>query len=270
MYAQLTDVTPARPIAPYVGGKRALSKRIIGLIDATPHETYAEPFVGMGGVFLRRRKRPAGEAINDWSQDVATLFRVVQRHRDALLDLLAYQLTSRAEFDRLRRVDPTTLTDLERAARFIVLQRATFGGKVASRTFGISVGRKASVDVVSLAAEIRALHARLAGVWIDHLPFDEFIRRYDRPGSLFYCDPPYWGTEDYYGADLFPRENFEQLARTLRDLKGRFILSLNDVPQVRELFAWADVTAVDLTYTAGGGGRATAAREVIITPRSSP
>lgn len=269
MYAQLTPVAPTSPIAPYVGGKRALARRITSLIDATPHDSYAEPFVGMGGIFLRRRRRPAGEAINDWSQDVATLFRVMQRHPDALLELLAYQVTSRAEFDRLRHVDPATLTDLERAARFIVLQRATFGGKVASRSFGISIGRRAPVDVPRLAAEVRALHERLAGVWIEHLPFDEFIRRYDRPGSLIYADPPYWGTEDYYGADLFPRANFEVLAKSLRDLKGRFILSLNDVPEVRELFAWAEISTVDLTYTAGGGGKATAAREVIITPRST-
>lgn len=266
--SSLQAVTPARPIAAYVGGKRALAKRIIALIEATPHETYAEPFVGLGGIFLRRRLRPPGEMINDWSKDVATVFRVMQRHRDALLDLLAYQLASRAEFERQRAVDPETLTDLERAARFICLQRSTFGGKVASRTFGVSLGRRAPVDTERLAAEIKAIHARLAGVVIEQLPFQDFIRRYDRPETLFYCDPPYWGTEDYYGADLFPRENFEILADTLRATKGRWILSLNDVPEVRDLFAWADIDQVDLTYTAGGGGHAKPAREVIITPRA--
>ena len=260
-------VEATRPIAAYVGGKRSLARRIGALIDATPHDNYAEPFVGMGGVFLRRTSRPAGEAINDRSEDVANLFRVLQRHPDALLDQLAFQLTSRSEFDRQRRVDPTTLTDLERAARFVVLQRQTFGGKVVGRTFGISVGRKAALDVTHLAAELKAVHRRLAGVWIDCLPFEEFIRRYDRPGTLFYCDPPYWGTEDYYGADLFPKASFELLAQTLRGLKGRFILSLNDVPEVRALFSWADIAGVELTYTAGGGGAARPAREVIITPR---
>lgn len=260
-------VEATRPIAAYVGGKRSLARRIGALIDATPHDNYAEPFVGMGGIFLRRTSRPAGEAINDRSEDVANLFRVLQRHPDALLDQLAFQLTSRSEFDRQRRVDPTTLTDLERAARFVVLQRQTFGGKVVGRTFGISVGRKAALDVTHLAAELKAVHRRLAGVWIDCLPFEEFIRRYDRPGTLFYCDPPYWGTEDYYGADLFPKASFELLAQTLRGLKGRFILSLNDVPEVRALFAWADIASVELTYTAGGGGAARPAREVIITPR---
>lgn len=267
MYPALSPVEPVRPIAKYIGGKRSLARRITHLIETIPHDSYAEPFVGMGGIFLRRKSRPAGEIINDLSRDIANVFRILQRHPAALLDQLDLQLASRDEFDRLKRVDPTTLTDLERAARFIYLQRLTFGGKVASRTFGVSVGRPSGLNAEKLAADLRAVHARLARVVIENLPFDEFIRRYDRPGALFYCDPPYWGTEDYYGADLFPRASFQLLADTLRRLKGRFIVSLNDVPQVRELFAWAHIDSVDLTYTAGGGGNAREAKEVIITPR---
>ncbi len=44
----------AEPLAPWFGGKKHLAKRIIERIDAIPHRCYAEPFVGMGGVFLRR------------------------------------------------------------------------------------------------------------------------------------------------------------------------------------------------------------------------
>ena len=46
----------ARPVAPWIGGKRNLARRICARIEATSHDTYAEPFVGMGGVFLRRRE----------------------------------------------------------------------------------------------------------------------------------------------------------------------------------------------------------------------
>ncbi len=55
----------------------------------------------MGGVSLRRPSRPKVEAINDASQDVATFFRVLQRHYQAFLDMLKWQVTSRAEFARL-------------------------------------------------------------------------------------------------------------------------------------------------------------------------
>ena len=123
-----TTAAAARPAAPYIGGKRNLGGRLAKLIDATPHVAYVEPCVGMGGVFLRRRSRPLQEVINDLSTDVATLFRILQRHYPQFMDVLRWQVTGRAEFERLRRADPSTLTDLERAARFLYLQRLSFGG----------------------------------------------------------------------------------------------------------------------------------------------
>jgi hypothetical protein len=68
----LQPVAPTRPAAAYIGGKRNLSRRLVALIGSISHSTYAEAFVGMGGVFLRRDSRPAAEVINDWSEDVST------------------------------------------------------------------------------------------------------------------------------------------------------------------------------------------------------
>ena len=68
----LQPVDPVSPAAPYIGGKRVLARTIIGKINATPHDGYAEPFVGMGGIFLRRTMQPRMEAINDISGDVGT------------------------------------------------------------------------------------------------------------------------------------------------------------------------------------------------------
>jgi DNA adenine methylase len=68
---------------------------------------------------------------------VATFFRILQRHYVPFMDMLRWQVTSRAGFERLRRQDPSTLTDLERAARFLYLQKLSFGGKVSGRVFGV-------------------------------------------------------------------------------------------------------------------------------------
>lgn len=257
-------VNPVSPVAGYVGGKKQLARRIIGRIGEIEHTIYAEPFVGMGGVFLRRPNRPKTEAINDASRDIATFFRVLQRHYQALLDMLKWQVTSRAEFERLAKQDPETLTDLERSARFLYLQRLTFGGKIAGRSFGIDTNSAARFDITRLVPMLEAVHERLAGVWVDCLPWQEFIRRWDRPGTLFYLDPPYWGTEHYYGRDMFGRDDFAELSRALQGLQGRFILSLNDVPEVRELFAWASIESVELSYQAGGARATKRVCEVVI------
>lgn len=127
---------PALPVAPCFGGKRSLAKRIVERIGAIDHTLYAEPFIGMGGVFFRRDKRPKTETVNDLSRDIANLFRILQRHCSHLMDVLKWQLTSRADFDRLIATNPDSLTDLERAARFLYLQRMAYGSKISGRNFG--------------------------------------------------------------------------------------------------------------------------------------
>ena len=242
-------------IAPWVGGKRHLARRLVARIQATPHVCYAEPFIGMGGVFLRRDTRAESEAINDWSREVATLFRVVQRHSEALFAEMAWRVASRDEFARLVATDPETLTDLERAARFCYLQYNAYGGKPDTTSFGRSPLRRSRWDAARVEAHLRAVARRLAGVTIERLPYDEFIRRWDRPTTLFYCDPPYWGCEDYYGKHLFERADFERLADALRAIEGRFILSINDVPEIRDLFSWAEIEEEPVTYKIAGTKR---------------
>ncbi|WP_256327031.1 DNA adenine methylase [Roseicitreum antarcticum] len=254
----------ARPIAPWLGGKRNLAKRLTSLIDATPCTTYAEPFVGMGGIFLRRRARPRAEVINDYGRDVANLFRILQRHYPQFLDVLRFQLTTRAEFYRLVETRPETLTDLERASRFLYLQRTAFGGKVSGRNFGVSKDRPARFNLTTLEPMLEDLHSRLSGVVIECLDFGEFIARYDGEGTLFYLDPPYWGCEGDYGKELFSRKDFARLSDQLRTIKGRFILSINDVPEVREVFDGFRLQDVQTTYTIGVKNDARQARAELL------
>jgi DNA adenine methylase len=261
---QPAGVAPVRPLAGYVGGKRSLARRLAAMIAEIPHDTYAEPFVGMGGVFLRRGERARSEIINDWSLDVATFFRILQRHYVAFLEMLRFQLTTRSEFERLSATDPATLTDLERAARFLYLQRTAFGDKVVGRSFAMTRdGRGARFDITRLGPMLEDLHTRLAGVVIERLPFAEFIARYDSPGTLFYVDPPYFGSEHYYGAGMFGRADHQVLADVLARIRGRFILSINDAPEMREIFAGFDVASAETNYGLQGGGQV--ARELIIT-----
>jgi DNA adenine methylase len=267
--SSLIEIPPTRPVAPWVGGKRNLSGLIVQRLRAVPHTLYVEPFVGMGGIFLRRPFRSKAEVINDASRDVATLFRVLQRHYQALLDMLRWQLTSRAEFERLAAAVPDTLTDLERAARFLYLQRLAFGGKVRGQNFGILPAGPGRFDVNKLGPLLEAVHDRLAGVVIECLPWEVLLRRYDRAETLFYLDPPYWGNETDYGEGLFGPEDFERLAEVLAGLKGSWLLSLNDVPGVRRCFGRFRIEAVETSYSIAGGNRQGGGKvgEVLIGPR---
>lgn len=257
-------VDPVKPLAPYVGGKRNLAERLVSRIEQIPHSLYAEPFVGMGGVFLRRRMAARAEVINDLSGDVIGFFRILQRHYVPFLEFLRFQITSRTEFERLIRTPPDTLTDLERAARFLYLQRTAFGGKVVGRGFGVSPGHPARFDITKLAPMLERAHERLAGVVIECLPYGEFIGRYDRPEALFYLDPPYHGSEGMYGKGAFGFEDFARLADQLGRLKGRFLLSINDTSEVRECFKAFALEEVTTTYGLPAAA-AVKARELIIS-----
>jgi DNA adenine methylase len=203
----------------------------------------------MGGIFLRRSVRPRAEVINDRGREVSNLFRILQRHYPQFLDVLRFQLTVRAEFDRLVAIDPETLTDLERAARFLYLQRTAFGGKVSGRNFGVSKDRPGRFNLTTLEPMLEDLHSRLAGVIIECLDWSDCLRRYDGHETLFYLDPPYWGCENDYGKAIFSRDDFARIAQQLGECEGRFILSINDVPEIREIFSAFRVEAVTTTYT---------------------
>ena len=259
----LESVKPVRPVAPYIGGKRALAKRLVERIDAAPHDLYAEPFVGMGGVFFRRGRRPRKEVINDISTDVVNLFRLLQRHYQQLLDVLKWQVCSRAEFERLVGLDASRLTDLERAARFLYIQRTGFGGKVWKPSFGVTRTNPARWDLTKLVPMLEDAHERLCGVDIERMPYGKLIETYDTPGTLFYLDPPYFGCETDYGPGIFSRDDFALLRDLLEGLQGRFIMSINDHPTIRDIFAGFKMEEVELNYRISGG--VTPARELIIS-----
>lgn len=265
MSKESSQSVAVKPVAAYVGGKRNLAATVIHRLAKIPHRTYAEPFVGMGGIFLRRPVASPVEVINDYSRDVATFFRVVQRHYTQFLEMMRFQVTTRLEFDRLMAVDPSTQTDLERAARFLYLQRTAFGGKVAGRTFGVDPASPGSFDITKLQPALEELRGRLTAVTIECLPYAEFITRYDRPGTLFYLDPPYFGSEDYYGDGMFGPADFERLADLLASIKGRFLLSINDEPEVRETFRRFKLRPVTTTYTLRAKGKGKPAGELLIS-----
>ncbi|WP_413206317.1 DNA adenine methylase [Rhodospirillum sp. A1_3_36] len=252
----MIPVKPLRSLVSWVGGKRRLAPQIIRRIEAIDHDLYAEPFIGMGSVFLARERKPKFEAVNDRSEDVVNLFCIAKHHPQALVDEMRLALVARAEFERLLLVDPATMTDVQRAARFFFLQRLNYGGKPTSKSFPARGNGCKGLSVDRLLANLGAVQRRLSHTVIENMDWTEFLRRYDGPRALFYADPPYFDCEGYYGPGLFAREDHARLADALLDLRGHFILSINDVPQIEALYAGrATIERVETVYTVSGRPR---------------
>lgn len=237
------------PIVPWPGGKRRLLKHLLPLL-ARPHECYCEPFCGGAAVLFA--KEPKGiEVLNDIDGDLVRLYRVVAHHLEEFVRQFRWALTSREMFEWAKLTHVDTLTDIQRAARFYYLQRLCFGGKVTGRTLGIGPTAAKGLSFLRLEEELSAAHLRLHRVAIEHLGWQQCITRYDRPGTLFFIDPPYWQTEGYGHA--FPWGEYQSLATVLRTLKGNAVITLNDHPDIRALLDWLPHEVVPIRYTIGGG-----------------
>lgn len=241
----------------YLGGKSRLAKRIVERIP--PHTCYVEPFCG--GAWVYFTKEPSRvEVLNDMDGELVTFWKVIRHHLPEFLRCLEYPLISREEFMQANRQDPKWLTDVQRAVRYYQLQRMGFGGKTTNRTFGTSTVRPSSLNLPKVEEILTQTHRRLARTTIEHLDACECIERYDAPHTFFYIDPPYWNADFY--AVSFAKEDFERLRDTLREVKGQFILSLNDTPEVREIFKEFTIESVETKYSLGNTKVATGTRNV--------
>jgi DNA adenine methylase len=225
----------------WVGGKSLLADKIIPMIPT--HRCYVEVFAGAAWLLFKKPESKA-EVINDINRDLVTLYRVVQNHLEEFARYFKWMLISRDEFERLRKVDPSTLTDIQRSARFYYLIKAGFGSRAVNPTFGISTTQR-----LRLGEELSEAHLRLARVTVENLPYADVIKRYDRPATFFYVDPPYFKCEDYYGKGLFSRADFANLAELLGGIKGKFIMSINDAPEIRKAFAGFKITTAPTRYS---------------------
>ncbi|MGE4827833.1 DNA adenine methylase [Yersinia enterocolitica] len=247
------------PIVPWIGGKRRLAKHILPLFPA--HTCYVEPFCGAAALYFLKHPSKT-EVINDINGELVNLYRVVKHHLEEFVRQFKWALVSRQIFKWLQNTPEETLTDIQRAARFYYLQKQAFGGKVADHTFGTSTTSAPRFNLLRIEEELSMAHLRLSRTLIEHLDWHQCIERYDRPHTLFYCDPPYWGTEGY-GVD-FSLDNYTRMADLARSIQGKMIISVNDIPEMRRAFNGLNIQTVDISYNLKVTGKATPRKELVI------
>lgn len=229
---------------PYIGGKRRLAPMIAALLP--PHVTYVEPFAGGAQVFFHKTPSPV-EVLNDLDGEVVNFLRVCQQHHAELCRWLRHVVASRYLHDWFSRQDPALLTDVQRAARFLYLQKNSFGGRVHRRSFHFAVMKPQNYTPTRLPRILAATAARLERVQLECLSYEQVLKRYDRATTCFYLDPPYVG-RSLYRRNL-KDQDFAMMAERLRELKGRFLLSINDHPVSRAAFGDFHCREITLPYT---------------------
>lgn len=211
----------------WIGGKRSLRERIIEEFPQNFNK-YVEVFGGAGWVLFAREKHGKEEIFNDINSNLINLYRCVKYHAEELQKELEFILVSREQFlDYKEQIAIRGLTDIQRAARYFILIKESFGCKMSEFS-------QRGINLMKASDYLFEIQKRLKQVTIENESYEKIIKRYDKKDTLFYLDPPYFGTERYYKTDFKTEHN--NLANILKNIKGKFLLSYNDCEEIRELY----------------------------------
>lgn len=267
-----------------VGNKTSILHILYALFPLK-YGRFIDVFGGSGSVLLGKPRIDNFEVYNDFDRNLVNLFHCMKERTMATIRELGFcNLNSREDFIAVRRFfederfdnkflsEELQLTeilfppleadelkeirtritkdyDVRRASMFLKLLRYSYsssGKSFASQPF----------DIRKLFDLIRELQNRMANVVIENQDFEALIKHYDRPDSFFYLDPPYFSTEDMYSVG-FGWDDHVRLRDTLKDIKGKFLLSYNDCPEIRglydgfSLFDFSRVHSMAQRYDAG-------------------
>lgn len=161
----------------WVGGKNYLKKEIVKNFPER-YSKYIEVFGGAGWVLFYKEQNKTQEIYNDINGELVNLFRCVKYNLDELHEELKWWLNSREIFNSLKNKDAKSMSEIERAARFFILLKTSYGSKM--KCFGVKeLNVNASVDFLKKA------HKRLSKVKIENLDYKRLLKLYDNENALF-------------------------------------------------------------------------------------
>ncbi len=210
-----------------MGGKAFLTNWLCGFMPE--HTTYVEPFAGGAKLLFGKEPSPI-EILNDADETLVNLYRCIKNNekRSKLISLLNETPYARSIFQAWKYGEEIPLDDVEKAARYFFLCKASFGGDVERGGFGIpsrGTGRNPAMTYQNCIDALEHIARRLRGVTIECLDYADCIKRYDSRDTLFYCDPPYMASEHYYGHGNFAYDDHRTLSELLHDVKGKAMLT---------------------------------------------
>lgn len=214
----------------WIGGKKALRDEIVARFPLK-YKRYIEVFGGGGWVLFHKPPGKDFEVYNDFNANLTNLYRCVRDKPEELIETLRYTLNSRLDFEYMRHIlkIKAELPDIKRAAYFYQIIRESYAS-------GLDSFAGQPHSMWKNFPLIDAASARLQKVVVENKDFEKLIRQYDRPESFFYCDPPYYNTENYYEDVGFTKTDHERIANVLCSIKGKFLLSYNDCDEIRSLY----------------------------------
>jgi DNA adenine methylase len=238
----------------YPGGKSRAVQRIKDLLPQEFDE-YREPFVGGGSLFIYlKQKSPDLKIwINDLNPELYYFWQYAQvdsqKLANEVLRIKKGRQNGQELFDELLNIESSSLTELERAVRFFVLNRITFSGVVESG--GYSQLAFESRFTGSSIERIAKLGPLLEGIKITQLDYRQLLQ--DGHGFVFtFLDPPYFKATKsrLYGKNGIFHTSFihDEFAQEMKKCKHSWLITYDDSPEIRSNFSFANIYEWELQY----------------------
>lgn len=246
------------PVLKWAGGKKQLLGQLTSLMPTEKITTYCEPFLGGGAMLFSIQ--PGVAYVNDINMGLMNVYNVIKHFPEALIaELSSYENTAEFYY-KIRGFDRdakefAALTAVERAARFIYLNKTCFNGLYRENRqgqFNVSYGKYKNPDFVN-AEGIRAVsqYFNAANIYFTSMDFSEVLRTLPS-GSFVYLDPPYDQVSETANFTSYTRYGFTKddhirLKQCCDELTARgikFMLSNSNTDFIRNLYAEYFITEV--------------------------
>lgn len=230
-----------KPPISRMGGKSKLRKEIIERIP--DHVCYIEVFFGAGWVYFG--KNPSNtEVINDINGELVNLFRMTKYHSEEIQRLLDYEISARDQFEYYKNIDLNSQTEIQRAIIFLYKSSQSFAAMGAH--YGYKTKGKPN-SALNNKEILNTIKHRLSNTFVENQSFEELIKKYDRKHSFFFCDPPYYETKGY--ESFFGKEEHIKLRDMLSNIEGKFLVTINDHPEVRKWYSEFNIEETKVQYS---------------------
>lgn len=224
------------------GGKFHLAEFIISRMPH--HKKYREVFFGGGHVFWQKGLC-SENVINDLNSHLINMYRVIgdPNQVKALKLRLRNSVYSRELFDGYCKLywdknKYAFLPPIERAFIYLYLNKVSFNGE-----FQHFASRPDAGALYNIEPSVDEIHRKIrtGNTVIENLHFKDFIPKYDGSDVFYYLDPPYWVTTESQGSTYYEKnmklDEHEELYNLLKKIKGKWLMSYDDVPNIRELYS---------------------------------
>jgi|TARA_R100000750_G_scaffold31231_1_gene19982 DNA adenine methylase len=238
-------------VMPYYGGKFELSRRLVPML--APHNRYIEVFAG-GLSMMFRKPKAKWNVVNDIDNDIVNLYICVVEEFEKLCEYIYWYPRSRQLYYEIKKEvmsgKDIQVPDPKRAARYLFLIKLSYN-KNPYTAFSKSGKEDWSTKML---AELKISREKFNQVTIENLHFAKLVDKYPpQAGDMWYLDPPYVAAErgDYYFYDFGEKEHKElkECVDTINENNGKFMVSYDDKPLVRELYNEYNIVELPTIYT---------------------